>query len=114
MNRRTLIRRPSLTAAPGARCPARLHRRLRAAAQAKPQETGVQEVTFLDWEASLEGLPTETVLKNSPGPPQNVKLSIDTLGQNYEEKMRTLLAAAPRTTSTASTTTTCGATASRA
>jgi multiple sugar transport system substrate-binding protein len=93
MNRRTLIRRSPLTAAGGLVPAALFTAACEQQPQAKPQETGVQEVTFLDWEASLEGLPTETVLKNFQARSQNVKLTIDTLGQNYEEKMRTLLAA---------------------
>src|SRR5829696_5528776 len=61
--------------------------------QAAPTKPAQGEVTFLEWESSLEGLPTETVLKNFQAKVSNVKLSYDTLGQNYEEKMRTLLAA---------------------
>ena len=65
------------------------------AAQPKPAtgSSAKGEVTFLDWEASLEGLPTETVLKNFQARSTGVTLTFDTLGQNYEEKMRTLLAA---------------------
>ncbi|MDQ3700862.1 MAG: extracellular solute-binding protein, partial [Chloroflexota bacterium] len=58
-----------------------------------PQAATGGEVSFLDWEASLEGLPTETVLKNFQAKSSGVTLAFDTLGQNYEEKMRTLLAA---------------------
>jgi len=93
MNRRTLTRRLVQTTATAGLVPAALLTAACETQQAKPKETGVQEVTFLDWEASLEGLPTETVLKNFQSKAQNVKLTVDTLGQNYEEKMRTLLAA---------------------
>ena len=61
--------------------------------QAAPSKPAQGEVTFLEWESTIEGLPTETVLKNFQAKFSNVKLTYDTLGQNYEEKMRTLLAA---------------------
>src|SRR5687768_11063229 len=93
MNRRTLLRHLSQTAATSALVPAALATSACEQPQAKPKEIGVKDVTFLDWEATLEGLPTETVLKNFQAKTQTVKLTIDTLGQNYEEKMRTLLAA---------------------
>src|SRR3712207_5189719 len=94
MTRGSLIQRLSRAAAAGGVLPAALATAAcEQQPQAKPRETGVQDVTFLDWEASLEGLPTETVLKTFQAKSQNVKLTIDTLGQNYEEKMRTLLAA---------------------
>lgn len=93
MNRRTLLRRLGQNAATAGLIPAVLTTTACETQQAKPKDTGVQEVTFLDWEASLEGLPTETVLKNFQARSQTVKLTFDTLGQNYEEKMRTLLAA---------------------
>lgn len=93
MNRRTLISSLGRTAATAGLVPAALATAACEQQQAKPKETGVQEVTFLDWESSLEGLPTETVLKNFQAKSTNIKLTVDTLGQNYEEKMRTLLAA---------------------
>jgi len=93
MNRRTLLRRLSHAAATTGLVPAALVTSACDTQQVKPKETGVQEVTFLDWEGSLEGLPTETVLKNFQAKASTVKLTVDTLGQNYEEKMRTLLAA---------------------
>ena len=93
MNRRTLLRRLSRTTATACLVPAALAAAACETPQAKPKEAGVGEVTFLDWESSLEGLPTETVLKNFQAKYTHVKLTFDTLGQNYEEKMRTLLAA---------------------
>ena len=89
MNRRTLLH--SVSAATAAAVPAF------AFVACGPEQAATKpaqgEVTFLDWESSLEGLPTETVLKNFQARASNVKLTFDTLGQNYEEKMRTLLAA---------------------
>jgi multiple sugar transport system substrate-binding protein len=90
MNRRTLLRTLSVATAAATPAAALIGCGPEQAAPTKPAQG---EVTFLDWESSLEGLPTETVLKNFQAKVSNVKLDYDTLGQNYEEKMRTLLAA---------------------
>jgi multiple sugar transport system substrate-binding protein len=93
MNRRTLLHRLSQAAATGGLVTAALATSACEMGRASPKSTGTGEVTFLDWESSLEGLPTETVLKMFQAKSTGLTLTFDTLGQNYEEKMRTLLAA---------------------
>jgi multiple sugar transport system substrate-binding protein len=98
MKRRTLLRHYGRLAGSAGFVPAALAAACAPGATAPPPGPGPAggakgEVTFLDWEASLEGLPTETVLKNFQAKSTGVTLTFDTLGTNYEEKMRTLLAA---------------------
>ncbi|HET7771198.1 MAG TPA: extracellular solute-binding protein [Chloroflexota bacterium] len=90
MNRRTLLH--TLTALSGTAIPAFVFTAC-GPEQSAPTKPAVGEVTLLEWEASLEGLPTDTVLKNFQAKNSTIKFTFDTLGQNYEEKMRTLLAA---------------------
>lgn len=92
MNRRAVLK--SLASAAGAVLPGAALAACETP-QSRPKEAGPQTLTFLDWNSTLEGLPTETVLKNfqAKAAAQNITFTFDTLGQNYEEKMRTLLAA---------------------
>ncbi len=62
--------------------------------QAKPAPAtgGVQELTFMDW-SSIENTPTETVLKNFQAKFSHIRLQVDPTPQDYETKMRALIAA---------------------
>lgn len=93
LSRRRVMNRLGGVAAAGATLPGLLS--LGACAvggTSKPREAGVQEVSFMDWE-SIENLPTKTVLDNFQAKFPTIKLTVDETPQNYEEKMRTLLAA---------------------
>ncbi|HEV2125106.1 MAG TPA: sugar ABC transporter substrate-binding protein [Chloroflexota bacterium] len=92
ISRRALVNRLSKTAAVTALVPAALASAACEQGQAKLKEAGAQELQFMDWE-NVEPLPTQVVLNNFQAKNSAIKLSIEPNPQNYEEKMRTLLAA---------------------
>ncbi len=57
-----------------------------------PVSNAPQALTFMDWSA-IDGTPTETVIKNFQARYPNVQVQVDPTPQDYETKMRALVAA---------------------
>lgn len=90
VSRRAVVRRLGLA---GAALPAAgLLGACGAGGTSAPAQPASTEVSFMDW-SNIQNTPTETVLKNFQAKFPDIKLTVDETPQNYEEKMRTLLAA---------------------
>ncbi|HEX2186858.1 MAG TPA: extracellular solute-binding protein, partial [Chloroflexota bacterium] len=58
----------------------------------RPAGEAPSELVFMDW-SNIENTPTETVVTNFRAKFPQVQLAVEPTPQNYEEKMRTLIAA---------------------